>query len=164
MYRVDIRSGKLDLYWLDTKLEWRDETIFLEARDGTPYKKNFKFNVDNKEVFGWVGILGEGKSGRPNAGFSILRKGRVVKGYPEAWRPEEIFGWQGRNDLINQRITGEIHFDEFNISHTKDDILWEGSQEHDVEKELKEICADYAQIARQHRMDSGGDPRGPSET
>ncbi len=72
-------------------------------------------------------------------------------------------GWDGRNDLINQRITGEIHFDEFDISHTKDDIQWLGIQEDEVQEKLKEICQDYANRARDYRAK---DPttRGPSAT
>jgi hypothetical protein len=161
MYRVDIREGLLDLYWQDTRLEWHDETNFLVARDGTQYKKDFHFEVDDKPVYGWVGILGEGSRSRANAGFSMLRRGRVVKGHPEQWRPEAIFGWEGRNDLINQRLAGEIHFDDFEISHTKDDIQWIGSQEDDVQAKLKEICQDYISRSRDFRVNDP-DTRGPS--
>ena len=162
MYRVDIRNGVMDLYWQDGRLEWDHESGFLEARDGSLYRKDFDFAVDGNRVYGWVGILGEGRSGRPNAGFSILRRGRVVRGHPDAWRPEEIFGWQGRNDLINQRIRGEINLDDFGVSHTKDDILWVGNQEDEVQSKLKDVCADYIRIARQHRK-GRGDVRGPSD-
>lgn len=161
MYRVDIREGLLDLYWQDSRLEWQDETNFLTARDGTPYKKDFVFDVDGMSVHGWVGILGEGRRGRANAGFSMLRRGRVVKGHPEQWRPEAIFGWEGRNDLINQRLTGEIHFDEFEISHTKDDIQWIGGQEDEVQTKLKEACEDYISRSRDYRV-KDPDTRGPS--
>jgi hypothetical protein len=161
MYRVDIREGLLDLYWQDTRLEWQDETNFLVARDGTQYKKDFRFEVGGKPVYGWVGILGEGSRSRANAGFSMLRRGRVVKRHPEQWRPEAIFGWEGRNDLINQRLAGEIHFDDFEISHTKDDIQWIGSQEDDVQAKLKEICQDYISRSRGFRV-KDPDTRGPS--
>lgn len=161
MYRVDIRNGVMDLFWLDSPLTWTDEAEFLKSVDGAPYKKDFEFVVDGKTVRGWIGILGEGRSGRPNAGFSILRRGRVIKGYPEAWRPSTIFGQiQGTNDLINQRIAGEIHLDEFEVSHTKDDILFEGTQEDDVEQALRETASDYVKVAREHRT---RDKRGPSE-
>ncbi len=92
MYRVDIRDGLLDLWWQDSRLDWPDDLKFLTARDGTQYRKSFDFLVDGKRVHGWVGILGEGSSGRPNAGFAMLRRGRVIKGHPAQWRPEAIFG------------------------------------------------------------------------
>lgn len=163
MYRVDLRENILDLSWNGTKLEWEGETNFLRARDGTPYYKQFNLEVDGKPVTGWVGILGKGRSGRQNAGFSILRRGRVIQGHPQAWRPTEIFGWEGRNDLLNQRLVGEVHLDDFLVSHTKDSILWRGSQEDDVGKALKQEAQDYIKVAREHRRKDEDDQRGPSD-
>jgi hypothetical protein len=87
---------------------------------------------------------------RANAGFSILHSNRVVKGWPEAWRPPELFGrqLQGSNDLVNQRLTGEIELDAFEVSHTKDDILWRDDEEEDVGYALAEECADLKAAAR----------------
>ncbi|MFA5400007.1 MAG: hypothetical protein WC359_06190 [Dehalococcoidia bacterium] len=88
---------------------------------------------------------------------------RVVKGWPESWRPESLYGQiQGSNDLVNQRLIGEIHMDEFEVSHTKDDILWEGDDEDQVQSQLKVCCGDYAETAKAYRK-SGEDQRGPSD-
>ena len=68
---------------------------------------------------GWVGILAKGS--RAAAGFSILQADRVVRGWPDAWRPSSLYGQlQGSNDLVNQRLVGEIHLDGFDVSHTKE--------------------------------------------
>lgn len=164
MYRVDIRENVMDLFWQGSPLEWSDESEFLKAEDGTPYWRTFDFQVNGKRVHGWVGILGQGASGRPRAGFSILRRGRVIKGHPDAWRPESIFGQlQGSNDLINQRITGEVNLDEFLVSHTKDDIQWVGNEEDEVQDRLKEVSLDYVRTARDSRR-TQKDKRGPTET
>ncbi len=164
MYRVDIRTGLLDLWWEGKLLEWDAKESFLANAAGEPYKRDFSFEVNGKRVWGYVGILGEGRSGRPNAGFSILRFGRVIRGHPDAWRPEEIFGqYQGTNDLINQRITGEIHLDDFDVSHTKDDILWTGDEEDEVQKLLGEISRDFVELAKVPRKGKG-DKRGPTQT
>src|SRR5262249_53002637 len=53
----------------------------------------------------------------------------------------------------NQRLTGEIHLDEFIVSHTKDDIQWMGEEEEVLEKKLREECADYREFARNRRKD-----------
>ena len=45
--------------------------------------------------------------------------------------------------LVNQRLIGEIHLDAFEVSHTKDDILWMGDEEDTVQSELKQVCAEY---------------------
>lgn len=165
MYRQDIRSGILDLLWQGVRLDWQDsDERFVMAADGSRYKKTFEFEVNGKRVTGWVGVLDFGHSGRSNAGFSILHAGRVVKGWPESWRPEEIFGQiEGSNDLINQRITGEINLDAFEVSHTKDDILWLGDEEAEVQRELKKACSQYLAVARDRRRRDSRGTGGPSD-
>jgi hypothetical protein len=159
MYRVDIREGRLKLVWQTEELKWQ-EFEFLKDKKGNEYKKPFEFEVDGKKVDGWVGILKSGS--RANAGFSILQSNRVIKGWPTAWRPRKIYGQEeGSNDLINQRLMGEINLDGFEVSHTKDDIQWFGSQEEDVEKALFEASKDYREIAREYRK-SSDDGRGPT--
>ena len=161
MYRQDLRQGWATIEWHGSPLEWNDSDFpFLQARDGSIYRKDFEFCVAGKEVKGWVGVLSKG--GRANAGFSILHADRVVRGWPESWRPESIYGYQGRNDLINQRLVGEIHLNDFEVSHTKDDILWYGDEQEQVEKLLKEECADYIEVARRYRR-GDQDPIGPSD-
>jgi len=163
MYREDFRAGYLDLKWQLASLTWNEfEDRILIARDGEKYKKGFDFIVNGKRVHGWVGILDRGS--RADAGFSILHSGRVIKGWPDSWRPSSIYGqMQGSNDLINQRLLGEIHLDAFEVSHTKDDILWLGDEEEIVEEKLLEFCNDYKSIALSYRRRSD-DERGPSDT
>ena len=162
MYRSDLRTGILSLRWRDQSLTWESvEDRLLVASDGTKYRKDFTFDVDGKTVQGWVGILAKGT--RADAGFSVLQANRVVRGWPDAWRPSTLYGqFQGSNDLVNQRLVGEIHLDDFDVSHTKDNILWRGSQEDDVEDGLKAHCSDYRDFAKDRRKDDD-DQRGPSE-
>ena len=162
MYREDLRTGLLTLLWNGEQLQWDDSVHqFLKTPNGKAYRRDFQFQVSDKEVSGWVGILDRGS--RARAGFSILHAGRVVKGWPDSWRPEEIYGqFQGSNDLINQRLIGELRLDDFDVSHTKDDILWLGNEEEELQKELKEVCADYIVVARTRRK-TKDDERGPSE-
>ena len=48
------------------------------------------------------------------------------------------------------------------MSHTKDNILWRGRQEDDVEEGLKDHCSNYREFAK-HRRKDDDDQRGPSE-
>lgn len=162
MYREDFRSNVLTLEWQGTELTWEElDDKLLVAKDGNKYKKDFEFDVKGKRVSGWVGILDTG--GRADAGFSIIHWGRVIRGWPDSWRPTSLYGQlQGTNDLVNQRLVGEIHLNDFEVSHTKDDILWLGSQEDDVERELKKCCGDYRDVA-QSRRKKADDQRGPSQ-
>lgn len=167
MYRQDLREESLDLRWQGERLDWEfPDDLFLRARDKSLYKKSFNFEIEGdddgtKVVKGWVGILDRGS--RAKAGFSMLHAGRVVKGWPESWRPESIYGqYQGSNDLINQRVVGEIELDDFTVSHTKDDILWFGTEQEQVETKLREAAADYVDIAKRRRKGTEAEG-GPSD-
>lgn len=162
MYREDFRAKRLRLLWNGAQLEWQElDDRLLRDLNGTLYKKEFEFTIEGKNIRGWVGILDKG--GRPSAGFSVIHCGRVVRGWPDSWRPSSLYGQLlGSNDLVNQRLVGEIHLDGFEVSHTKDDILWLGDQEDQVEKKLLEHCGEYKQHARDRRK-GDDDERGPSE-
>ena len=151
MYRQDLKDGCLTLTWQNEELSWDfSDEEFAKARDGSLYKKDFIFEVEDKVVQGWIGILQRGS--RAKAGFSMLHAGRVVKGWPDAWRPETIFGqFLGSNDLINQRIIGEIQLDDFEVTHTKDHILFFGDEEDQVEDQLRAEASEYVAVAKQRR-------------
>ena len=168
MYREDFRRGILTLNWSEETLSWKldDVNQFLTSRDGKLYRKEFQFPVDTEEkgsrfVHGWVGVLKSGS--RARAGFSILHAKRVIQGYPDSWRPTSLYGQiQGSNDLINQRLIGEIHLDNFEVSHTKDQIVWLDDEDEQVNIGLRRECGDFREIARQHRKKEN-DQRGPTD-
>jgi hypothetical protein len=153
MYRVQIRSKQLRIDWDLSPIPWDDSLVFLKKDDGSDAIANIDFEVEGRRVYGWVGALAPGSSSRGNAGFVLIRRGRVIRGVPVAWRPEAIFGPEpGRNDLINQRVTGELHLDQFDVSHTKDDIVWRTDEEDTVEDQIKALAADVIKIAREYRQ------------
>ncbi len=160
MYREDFRAGIMILQWQGQVLNWDEiDGRLMRDRAGELYKMPFDFDVDGKRVWGWAGVLEDG--GRAYAGFSMIHSGRVVKGYPDSWRPDKIFGGGGgRNDLINQRLVGEIHLDDFDVSHTKDDILWFDDEEDRVEEALRAKIKGYIERARTPKKKLAG---GPSE-
>jgi hypothetical protein len=165
MYRKDIESKQVRLLWRGQELTWEGfDSRLMQAADGSLYKKDFLFDVDGKVVLGWVGILKHGEGGRVEAGFSVIQAKRVIHGWPEAWRPSTIYGPYGTNDLVNQRLIGELELDGFEVSHTKDSIQWRGEEEEQVEKKLQEIVNDYRNIANIASKRRGtGDQRGPAE-
>ena len=159
MYREDFRREEMVLTWRGERLSWEDPAL-LRDHEGNPYRRSFEVDVGGNEVKGWVGVLEKGT--RANAGFSILHCRRVVRGWPDAWRPSTLYGQiQGSNDLVNQRLVGEVHLDAFDVSHTKDDILWVGGQEEEIEAKLGEVCAEYKNFAKDYRK-GPDDERGPS--
>lgn len=169
MYREDFRDEVLTLRWGNDALKWDldDEDRFLKsAGSGDIYRREFDFEIETDEgkkcfARGWVGILNSGS--RAKAGFSVLYAKRVIMGFPDSWRPRRLYGQiQGSNDLVNQRLIGEIHLDDFEVSHTKDQIIWSGDEEELVNDALWKECSEYRGIAQQHRK-ATDDPRGPSQ-
>ena len=164
MYREDIRSGgPLLLEWNGEQLRWDpSEWKFMKMPSGDDYYKELEFAVSSgRRVQGWVGVLEKGSRGK--AGFSILHSGRVVKGWPESWRPGEIFGQVGgSNDLVNQRLIGEIRLDDFAVTHTKDGIVWSTGEEEEVETGIAERVRDLRDRAAKPRK-GDEESRGPSD-
>jgi len=90
IYRADIRSGEIEIYWNGEPLEFEDPPFLEEQKeDGTVvvWKKEVSFVVlwERKgfelPVKGWVGIRNPGKA--RDAGFVLFRRGRVIIGGPE---------------------------------------------------------------------------------
>ena len=143
MYRIDVEEG-LNLIWQGEKLDWNrkafNEARLLKRADGSLEKEAFTFTVRNKIVKGWAGVFEKGS--RKDAGFSIIQSKRVIVGWPDSFRPTTIFGPQegGSNDLVNQRLVGELYMDGFEVSHTKDEILYENDELDELESKLLDSC------------------------
>jgi hypothetical protein len=153
LYRRDISSGVLRLFVNNEKLEWdaNVDARLLVQQDGKKAKKILKFKVGTKLVTGWAGVLEKGS--RKDAGFSIIQADRVIMGWPDSYRPETVFGVGGSNDLANQRLFGELVLEGFEVSHTKDRILFQDGQQEKLESKLKEQLAGLRQLALSHRKD-----------
>ena len=157
MYRNDLRDRSLELIWQGETLRWDTQRKqFLTDNKNRTYRKDVNVNVlldngDFGEVSGWVGLLAGGS--RAEAGFSIFHSGRMIRGYPDSWRPQEIFGQeQGSNNLTNQRVVGEFDLDQFPVTHTKDDILWSDEEAERAERAIRKEIADYLILAEKIRF------------
>lgn len=157
MYRKDFENYGLEIYWQNELLEWNTQTMITDKlyrnRDGELKRKDFSFTIGEdenlKNVSGWVGVFEKGS--RRDAGFSIIQCNRVIKGWPDSYRPETLYGEGGRNDLVNQRLVGEIILDDFAVSHTKDEIIFLNNEQEELESILLEKCMDYKNFALEYR-------------
>jgi hypothetical protein len=116
------------------------------------------FEIEGKTIKGWIGVLRKG--GRKYGGFSMFQNSRQIQGFPNAWKPNVIFGGvddEGANNLVAQRLTGVLLLDGFGVSHTKDRVLFEGEEEEALEKFLVRETKTYAEYAESRR----GGGRGP---
>ena len=160
MFRYDITDGAMVLEWDGARLLPEEVEVLTTADGGADrlWRQDVAFEIGDKSVRGWICILKNGS--RAKAGFDLFRRGRVILGRPMGYRPQTIFGEQ-RNDLINQRLYGQLHLDEFPVNHLKDDFLWEG-QEDELQAKLKEVCADYVDFARSFRSRAAGQAVAPA--
>jgi hypothetical protein len=150
IYRYDIMSNEIEIYWNSEPLEWIPiDDQLMQNFEGETVKKEFDFDVNGKSVKGWGGVLEKG--GRGKAGFALVQNKRVIN---PNYRPGLIFGDQegGRNDLVNQRLVGELFIDDFDVSHTKDQILWTGEEEEIVEEILVEELSEIKRVASTRRV------------
>ncbi|MCK9424730.1 MAG: ATP-binding protein [Ignavibacteriaceae bacterium] len=149
-YRFDFTDINLKLFYQDDPLIWDQAAIdkrLSKDRFGKCKKREFKFNIGKKKVSGWAGVLVVGS--RRDAGFSLVIENRVIRGWPNGYRPETLFGSQegGSNDLVNQRLTGEIVLEGFDISHTKDEVLFSDEELEIFNNKLSELLGDIRQEA-----------------
>lgn len=157
MYRQDLRSGEMEILWNSSMLKFDEPPILEEThqdRTKTVWKKNINFefpwesNEPPLKVTGWIGI--RIPASQRDAGFVLLRRGRVIIGGPErGYKPEEIFG-QG-NTFRSQRLIGELNLDDWPVSQAKDTFDWSGGLEDRFIEILKEQSKDYVHKAEGHR-------------
>ncbi len=164
MYRVDLRSGEIKIYYNGDSLSYEDPKILTEdLPDGSKktWKKNISLTIPHEgkdyHVDGFIAIREEGSTSA--AGFTLIRRGRViVGGYENAYRPEEIF--EKTNSFVYQRLFGELNMDDWPVTQTKDAFDWYSGLEDELIDALAIECADYAKKAKEYRVR----PKGTSDT
>lgn len=146
IYRIYLKSGKVKIKFNDEYLLYKSPSVLrapiykqpgIISEDDTfhLWKKNLDFSLDNGlHVYGFAALRETGSTNE--AGFSLFRRGRLIVGScDETYRPESIF--KRGNSYQSQRIFGELHLDDFEVSHTKDGFRWE-HYEDEFLKKLKE--------------------------
>lgn len=155
IYRFDFEDMKLNLTFQGEKITWDSKRIIdrlIKDENKNPLMREFDFTVGDKKVFGWAGVFEKGS--RKDAGFSIIQAKRVIKGWPDSYKPEKIYGYQegGSNNLISQRLVGELNLEGFDVSHTKDTILFRDDDEEDIlQNMLIEKIGDFIKTANEFR-------------
>lgn len=155
IYRIDCTNNLLRLFWENEQLIWDYDVMIydrlLTNHRGEVIRPKFEFLVKGKKVWGWAGVFGTGS--RADAGFSVIQANRVIKGWPDAFKPNSLFGDQegGVNNLVNQRLVGEIFLEGFEISHTKDEILFSDEESAELEDGLLSRLGDLKNLALTYR-------------
>lgn len=148
IYRNDLRSGYIEIRYRDEVLTYKEPKIYdEELPDGTikQWKKDIDFSIQHEgkslTVKGFVAL--RIPASHSDAGFTLLRRGRVIVGGPDAnYRPIELFGDSGGYPY--QRMFGELHMDNWPVTQAKDNFDWhnDGLEEKFI-GELKKLTKDY---------------------
>ena len=156
IYREDIRSGLVKIYYNGTLLQFKEAPVFKEIVNGQEkaWKKEICFNVlhEGKEltVKGFIAIRIPGSV--KDGGFTLLRRGRVIVGGSEKnYRPSELFG--DSNSYRWQRLYGELHMDNWPVTQAKDSFDWHNSglEEAFIEA-LEPLVSEYGKKAESLRV------------
>jgi hypothetical protein len=131
IYRQDLRTGEIIITYNDNELVFKDPTIYKETLlDGTveDWSKDVDFTINHEgkdlRVTGFIALRIPGSV--REAGFTLMRRGRVIVGGPEKnYRPVEIFG--DSNSYAYQRLFGELHMDNWPVTQAKDEFDWHSS-------------------------------------
>lgn len=151
IYRCYLRSGEVDIRIFRTEDDENSPESIIEFEDlpalvatahypnGPKEKVTWEKKIDVKlpsghRITGQVKILEKGSTAK--AGLYLFRRNRLIIGASEPYRPLEIFGRS--NSFPYQRIFGELHLEGYDVTHTKDDIIW-GSKGDDEATFIKEI-------------------------
>ena len=128
IYRQFLRNGDVEITFNGSPIAYVEPKI-LEAplwsdQDGEVHQ--WRQDVDlrlesGRRVSGFVAIREKGATA--HAGLALFYRNKVVTGAgEETYRPREIFG--ASNDFRSQRVFGELHMDDFNVTYTKDALVW----------------------------------------
>lgn len=156
IYREDIRSGLVRIYYNGSLLQFKDANIYTEKIGSIDkvWKKDISFSIIHEgktlDVNGFVAIRIPGSV--KDAGLTLIRRGRVIIGGSEAnYRPTELFG--DSNSYAWQRVFGELHMDNWPVTQAKDNFDWHNSglEEAFIQK-LEPLIRDYRKKAENIRV------------
>ncbi|MDG0889247.1 ATP-binding protein [Paracholeplasma manati] len=154
IYRVDLRSGEVKIFYNGIELEFPEISPHID-KDGKIWKKDISFSLPYREdellnVKGFIGIRIPGSP--KNAGYTLIRRGRVIVGGPEKnYRPSEIFGLS--NSYRYQRLYGELEMDNWPVTQAKDAFDWSNEDlEAQFIERLNELSEDFKNEAEEIRV------------
>lgn len=160
MYRVDLRTEEIKIFYNSEseieQLKYETPKFFREQLpDGSEkeWKKDVSFEItgdDNKtyHVCGFIGILQKGDT--YGAGFTLIRRGRVITGgYEDCYRPREVFS--SSTTGAYQRLFGELNLDDWPVTQTKDSFDWYNGLEDKFIEKLVEVSVEFKKKALENK-------------
>jgi hypothetical protein len=153
IYRVFTRDGVLDLYFDGRPLTYEAPAIlrapYFRSPDEAPqtWRKEIEFDFgEGLRVHGFAAIRATAST--THAGFALFRRSRLIQGSgDEGYRPNTIFG--NSNSYRYQRLSGELHLEGFEVSHTKDGFRWDENEQPFLDILREHLDSDDLPLLRQ---------------
>ena len=148
IYRCDLRTGDIKIYYNGNLLEFEEVKPYVDENK-KEWKKDIEFDIpyhnEQLHVNGFIAIRIPGDV--KNAGFTLLRRGRVIIGGPDKnYRPREVFG--AANSFSYQRLYGELEMDNWPVTQAKDSFDWSNE---DLESKLIDKLVE---VTREYKINS----------
>ena len=152
MYRRQLTNGSMNLIWIENdseeklvydypqilNMQYVGEDLSAKGQN-EEWKREVNFKYKDKSVTGWVGLMD--KTSSVKYGFSLFRRGRVIEGQENNWRPDINESLDKRyvifsgNSEPKGRLFGELDFKGFEVSNNKSSIDW-GNDDEGIKFEL----------------------------
>jgi hypothetical protein len=153
IYRQFLRNGDVEILFNGQPITYEEPPVLVapiwSAKDDEPvtWRKDLDLRLDSgRRVRGFVAIRERGAT--RTAGLALFYRNKVVTGAGEdTYRPEEIFGRS--NSFRSQRVFGELHMDDFNVTYTKDALVWYDEEEEFIALLKSELDAPPLPLLRQ---------------
>ena len=155
IYRQFLRTGDVELCFNGEPLSFHEHPVLTAPLWNDPGGEPITWRKDvdlrlasGRHVKGFVAIREKGST--RSAGLALFYRNKVVAGAGEdTYRPEEIFGRS--NDFRSQRVFGELHMDDFDVTYTKDALVWYDEEEEFIEALRQDLDAPPWPLLRQAR-------------
>lgn len=143
IYRQFLRNDDILLTFNGEAVDYVEPPVLWAPRwdapagsDPVEWRKDVDIRLESgRRVTGFVAIRETGST--TDAGLALFYRRKVVTGAgDESYRPPDVFG-QG-NTFASQRVFGELNMDDFNVTYTKDAIVW-----YDEEEEFLDLLREH---------------------
>jgi hypothetical protein len=155
IYRQFLRDRQLMLTVKGEPVKYEDPEVLVAPRyndrsgESHIWRQDVRIELESgRGIRGFVGIreTGDARQG----GLALLYRNKVVTGSgEEAYKPSAIF--KGGNSFESQRIFGELHMDDFDVTYTKDALVWYDEEDEFVEALVAALDSEPWPLIRQAR-------------
>jgi hypothetical protein len=155
IYRQFLRSDDLILTVNGQAVSYDEPAVLVAPRYNDPggepltWRKPIYITLSSGRTIAGFGAIRD-KGDTKQAGLALFYRGKVLTGSGEEfYKPVEIFG--SGNSFQSQRLFGEFHMDDFDVTYTKDALVWHDEEDEFLSKLRETLETEPLPLIRQAR-------------